>query len=362
MPDWSRVVNTTIHDYIREVEVNILRNRKLLALMKQKGRIRMNGSGDLMDWKVKYKRAPMQGHADSDTLTFSRRDRWKTANLDWRGYAGTDSMTKLERLKNKSTEAIIKVYSEIASNLMEDLDDQFGDEIYIDGNASGNEKRIHGIESFMGNGGAAAAGYIGSPSDSYAGLTTDLGNYGGAWSTVSSNVNWPTGTGDSHYDFWSPLIVDYTDTAWAASTKTWPNTCREALRYGLVKGRKNKSKKGNVDMVMLNDELYRQFEDKVESGERIVIQRNDKDGLYTLGFKDVINFEGAEITYEYGVPTAVGYGFALEQMELVSLQDTLFVPEGPDFDIASQSWRFSIDFFGNMRFNPRFFLKFMSIT
>jgi hypothetical protein len=356
--EWSRIVNTTIHEFIREVEPNILRNRKLLALLKSRGRITMNHAGDIMDWKVKYKRSPMIGYSDTDTLTFSRRDRWKTAQLDWRGYAATDSMTKLEKLKNKSTEAIVKIYSEIATSLMDDLDDQFGDEMYINGYGAGNGKRIHGIESFMADSGAVAAGFVAGPNATYAGLNTNLGSYGGTWSTVSGNVNWPSGTGDAHYDFWSPLIVSYTNTSWLAATKTWPNTCREALRYGLVKGRKNKSKKGNVDLVMLNDELYRYFEQQIETNERTVVQRNDKDGLYTLGFKDVINFEGAEISYEYGVPTATGYGWALEQMELCCLQPQLFVPEGPDFDIASQSWRFSIDFFGNLRFNPRYFVAF----
>jgi len=161
--DWSRIVNTTIHEYIREVEPAIMRNRKLLAMMKAKGRITFNHAGDLMDWKVKYKRAPMQGYADSDTLTFSRRDRWKTAQLEWRGYAATDSMTKLEKIKNKSTEAIVKVYSEIASNLMDDMDDHFGDELYIDGTLSGNSKRIHGIQSFTANSGVQTYGYVASP-------------------------------------------------------------------------------------------------------------------------------------------------------------------------------------------------------
>jgi hypothetical protein len=40
-------------------------------------------------------------------------------------------------------------------------------------------------------------------------------------------------------------------------------------------------------------------------------------------------------------------------MELRSMQGQLFVPEGPDYDVASKSWRFSIDFFGNLVFNPR---------
>jgi hypothetical protein len=39
--------------------------------------------------------------SESDTLTFSRINRWKTAQLGWRGYAATDSITKFEKLKNK---------------------------------------------------------------------------------------------------------------------------------------------------------------------------------------------------------------------------------------------------------------------
>jgi len=355
--DWSRIVNTTIHEYVREVEPNIMRNRKLLAMMKEKGRITFNHAGDLMDWKVKYKRAPMQGYADSDTLTFSRRDRWKTAQLEWRGYAATDSMTKLEKLKNKNTEAIVKVYSEIASNLMDDLDDQFGDELYIDGTQSANSKRIHGIKSFMANSGVQAAGFVASPSSTYAGLSTVLGNYGGTWSTGSGNVNWPTGTGDAHYDFWSPLIVSYTNASWSATTKTWPNTCKEALRFGIVKAKKNKSKKGMLDLVLANDELYRQFLNKLDDAERLMVKRGDKQSLYSLGFEDVVNFDGTEITYEYGVPTTQAYGWCMECLELCSLQPQMFVPEGPDFDISTQSYRFSIDFFGNLKFKSvRYFV------
>jgi hypothetical protein len=364
MPDWSRIVNTTIHKYIREEEVNILRNRKLLALMQSRGRITFNHSGDLLDWKVKYKRAPMQGHSDSDTLTFSRRDRWKTAQIDWRGYAATDSMTKAERLKNKNTEAIIKIYDQIATSLMEDMEDQFGDELYIDGNASGNSKRIHGIESFLSVSGAAAAGYIGVNNDTYAGLSTALGNYGGAWTLSGANSTWPSGTGDAHYDFWTPLVVDYTDNSWSASTKTWPNTCLEALRFGIIKGKKNKSKRGMLDVIMLNDELYRQFMDKLQTEEQINVTRgNSNKGLLALGFTDVTNFDGVDVTFEYGIPSTVGYGWSIDNVELCSLQGQLFVPEGPDFDIATQSWRFSIDFFGNLRFKSvRSFTKWDDIS
>jgi len=298
---------------------------------------------------VQYKRSPLIGYADSDTLTFSRRDRWKTAQLDWRGYAITDSMTKQERLKNKSVEAIVKLYDGIARNLMDDVEDQFCDEFYIDGNASGNSKRIHGIETLFSSATAQSGNFVGVPANVYAGLSTVLGNFGGLWNGSSSQGTWPIGTGDAHFDFWTPLIVDYTNTAWSAATKTWSNTAVEATRFGIVHSRKNKSKKGMLDFIMLNDELYRLFIQIQDVKERIMIDRGKKSsGLQTLGFDDVINFEGCDITYEYGVPANIGYGWNADQMELRSMQGQLFVPEGPDYDVASKSWRFSIDFFGNL--------------
>src|ERR1700694_1045194 len=105
-PDWSRVVNTTTKNYIKGETLNILRNRKLTAMLKARGRITFDWGGDTMVWRIRYRRAPMQGYADAEVLTFPRRDRWKTAELEWRGYASTDSMTKQERLKNKSVQAI----------------------------------------------------------------------------------------------------------------------------------------------------------------------------------------------------------------------------------------------------------------
>jgi hypothetical protein len=361
VPDWARIANTTIHEYIRDEEVNIIRNRKLLAMLKERGRITFNHSGDIMDWKVRYKRAPMQGYADTDTLTFSRRNRWQTAQLDWRGYSATDSMTKMERLKNKGQEAIIKIASQIVESLMEDLDDQFGDELYIDGSAAGNTKRVHGLETlFSSVASANTQSPIGLPANTYAGLVTTLGNYGGSWSQVSGVTTWPSGTGDAHYDFWSPLPVSYTSAnagtaGWAATTKTWPNTCREALRFGITYAKKNASRKSVLDMILLNADLWRQFLTNSDAEERIVV---DSSTLKKLGFRDVVNFDGCDVAQEYGIPAAVGYGLCIPQMELRSLQGQVFEADPIDFDIASQSNRFNVSFFGNLRINPRFQVKF----
>lgn len=359
MAEWARVVNTTTRDFIKGETVEVLRNRKLLAILNDRGRVTMNGSGTEMQWQVRYKQAPMQGFDDSDTITFSRVNRWKNAVLPWRSYIGADSMTKREKVINKGTEALISVFGTIAKNLMQDIEEQFGDQLYIDGNAAANTKLIHGIESFMGVSGTVSSSPVGNPSDTYAGLSTALGGYTGTWTGA-----WPTGTGDPHYDFFSPLIVDYTNALWTPSTDTWANTCIEALRFGIIKGKKNKSKRGQLDLILLNDELYRPFLSMLQTEERLnVSPQNGSSGLWKLGFTDITNFDGVDITYEYGVPSAVGYGWCMNLVELISLQGELFVPEGPDYDIASQSHRFSIDFHGNLKFEAiRNFIKWAAVT
>jgi hypothetical protein len=358
MDTWLRVANTTIAEYIRQEEVNILRSRKLLALLQSKGRITFGHSGTLMDWKVRYKRAPITGYADGDTLSFPRQERHKTAQLDWRGYSATDSFTKFERLQNRSTEAIVKVVSELATFLKDDIQDNFGEELYVDGNATGNTKRIHGLESFLSTSGAVSAAVpVELNNDTYAGLSTAPGNYGGSWTTSSGNSTWPLGSGDPHYDFWTPLVTNAANSNFNAATDNWRNNAVECLRFALVHTRsKNKSARGNVELVLFDNELYRVFLEVNDSRQQIRISRGEKVGMVALGFEDVINFDGVDVTSEYGIPVNVGYGIAPDAMELCSMQDQLFVPDS-DTEISTKANRFSIDFFGNLKCNPRNFFK-----
>lgn len=368
MPDWSRIVNTTISKYSRDREIDIFRNRKVLAMVKAKGNVEMNLSGRDLDWKIKYKRNEMQGIADTDTLTFARLDSFKTAVLPWRGYAATDAMTKEERLKNKSVEAIVDIWSDIGKSLLDDIEDNFGEEFYIDGNATGNDKRVHGVESFLGQGSASTIAPVIFPSDTYAGLSTALGNYGGTWDSTSGVSQWPRGTGDAHYDFYSPLLIEIDSAVstanggFASSTATWASRCLEATRFGLIHSMKNKSVTGMIDCVIEDGEWYRLFVEALAAKEHLNVNRGESvNTLYGLGFKDVTNFDGAEVTFEYGIGRDVGYGFNFDKVTLMSLQNQLFVVEGPEWDIASRSWRVSVDFHGNFKFEPRYFFK-MLIT
>jgi hypothetical protein len=371
--DWARIANTTIKNYIREREVNTLRNRKLTALLKKKGRYSFGWSGISMNWRVKAKRVKPVPSADGDILVFDRKDRHKTAELPWRGYAATDSMTKGEFLKNRNKEAIIRIYSTMAEDLMDDMEDQFSEEFYVNGYLPQNAKRMFGLDSFMayafwpntfpGNATLTTA-FNGSvqPTSVYGGLSCVPGYYGGTW--VSAPLpDWPHGRGDTIYDFWSPIIVDYTDGLFSGGTGsaalgTWEQNCVDAISFGFIKAKKSKSAKGQLDVVFMDDEMYRIYLKTLRTKERIMVERTANESpLIAMGFSDVVNQDGVDLTFEYGIPPDSAYGLNCDMMELRSQQAQVFVPEGPDFDIASRSWRISVDFYGNVVFNPKFQVK-----
>jgi hypothetical protein len=360
--EFNRVLQTTIRKYVKGAEDNTVRSRKLPSLLKSKGRMTFNHSGTMLDWGVKYKQRQIDGYADGDTLAFARSDNHKRAQVPWRGYTMTDMVTKKERLMNRGREQLIRIFEDMTSEMMKDFGDAFHSQFYVDGNAAGNNKRLMGFDTFAGFSGTVAASLVANPSDTYANLSTALGNYGGSWTGA-----WPTGVGPSEYDFWSPVLVDYTNSGWTASTKTWPNTCVEAMRYGILRAKRNDTLQGMLDTIFLGGEQYRQWLDLLDDKERVNVNTGKTKGLMALGWGDVQPFEGAEVTWEFGVPTDAagieqGYGFNIDEMELCSLQASLFEPEGPFYDEASLSHRFAIHMFGNMKFNPRYFAKWIKAT
>lgn len=359
MAEWAGVVASTITKYFRGEVDNTMRNRKWLAILNDRGLLSFNNSGIQVQWNPRYLQNTLLGFDDSDTLTFSRVNRHKNAILPWRGYAMTEQMTDREKEMNKGAEAIVKLFSNKAKWMMEDIRQQLGTELYVDGNASGNGQRWHGIESFMGISGTVSGSKAGNNSDSYAGLTTNLGTYGGTWTG-----NWPEGTGPTQYDFWSPLVVDYTNALWNQSTKTWAYTALDALRYGLMAGRRNDSMDKQVDLVLLDRNMYFQFVTLLSAEERLMVTpTNGSSGLYKLGFTDTQNFDGVDVTWEYGTPANVGYGLCMNEIELMSLKGELVTVQGPVFSEEAQAWRFWTVLYSNLKFESiRNFIKWQAIS
>lgn len=354
----ASLVNTTIRQYAKEQEVNVWRDYKAFAMLKSKGRVTFNHGGLSYTKRVRYRRNGLRGMLLGDTLTFPNIDRWKTANLDWRGYAMGESLTKMEQLQNKGKEAIVNIIESKAEVMMEDAKESLSEEIYVDGNAAANISRFHGVESFGSTSGVTRP-YVANPNDTYCDLTCALLSNGG-----SISGTWPLGgTYSPEADFWTPVIVDVTNTSWQAATKTWINVCPEAMSFGIMATQMSKAKTGQLDTIILNNLMYKQAKDRLHEKEGLWTQHNSSNSdLVKLGFKDVFIYDGVDVTTEYGVPSGCGYGFNWDMARLMSLQSQLFEVDTKDWDVAGRAWRWALDVYGNFLFNPRSFLFFKSVT
>jgi len=209
---------------------------------------------------------------------------------------------------------------------------------------------------------ANAADFVGYPNDTYAGLSTVLGNYGGE---NESNVVWPSGVADPEYDFWSPLLVNYTCTGFSGATDTFVAQGDEAMRYAIIHSQRNATMDGQITNIVLARGLYMDLLNLLDGKEQIQVVPGDPaaGSLRTLGFKNVVSFDGVDVSWEGAVPTNVGYGYNINNIQLLSMDDSLFRSEGPEYQIESQAFVAVVSTLSNLKFaSPRNFFKLLSLA
>lgn len=358
--EWSGVINTTAPRYLKGAIDATIRERLLLSLMKKRGRISTGNYGFNLNWDVEMDQPPVQAYGDGGVIDFSRHDLWQQLVIDVRGYVATDTMTGKEKLMNAGDVAIIKRYDRIMPNLMKSIRDRFGTELYVDGYATGNSQRLIGIESFCGTGTTAAGDRIAQPSDTYAGKSTAVGQFG-SWSNALSTYpnaaiasDWPDGQGTASYDYLSPKLLNWSSTNWGTSSTAWEDNCERVIAQAVIWTALTSGASGRVGLFLLSGRLFYGYRNKISAKQRIIIPHKDSDDL---GFPDALNQEGAAIHYEFGLDANTGYGFNLDEMELCSWGKELFNSAGPEYSIQTDSWLFKVGFFGNAKFNPKAFCK-----
>ena len=361
--DWARSIATTIVNHLREEEIASLRKYKFFAALEGAGQIRTNMSGRGFDWEIQYRNHNPSGNNGETPRNFARENLWKKLELEYRGAQVTDAIYKREMLENRSAQALVNVAGKMASRLLTSMEQYLAKEWVIDGYQPGNELRFHGVESFMGATQSIdiataatartknAADPFLYPNDTYAGLSTVLGAYGGSAPSVGS---WPNGDADPEFDFFSPVIVNATSSYFGAST--WKDNCVKAVREAIHQTRRNDTKEDQVDMVLLDRRLFIDFLNTLDAKERVIVTRQN--GLRSYGFTDVFELDGVEVSSENSVPANVGYGLATGNIELLCMENQLMVSEGPFYDELTQQFRYVVSTLGNLKFkSPRNFFK-----
>jgi len=371
--DWARSIGTTIINYLREEELTTFRKFKVFSALEASGNVVMNQGGRGLQWEVRYRNQPVTGNNGETPRVFARQNLWVNAELPYRGYQVTDSIYKKEMLENRGQQALINVAGNMATRLKESMEQHLAKEVWIDGGKAGNELRFHGIESMMAIDGtiniadgtkrtANADDMFGWPADVYANVNTGLGAIAGS----QLEGVWPNGVCDPEYDFYSPIVVNYTSKAFGSggtggATHDWANNCVVATREGIHQAKRNDTRESQIDMVILDRKMFIAYLNKLDSKERAIVTRTN--GLKSYGFNDVFEQDGVEISTEYAVPTGCGYGLSIQNMELRCMEGSLMTAEGPFYNEDLQSYRYVVSVLANLKFrSPRNFFKLQAIA
>jgi hypothetical protein len=374
--DWARTIGTTLVTHLKEEELTTFRKFKVFAALEANGKVAMNQGGRGFDWQVRFKNQPVTSNNGESPRVFARHNLWQRANLPYRGYTVTDMVTKREMLENRGAQALIDIAGKMASRLQESMEQHLSREVYIDGNLAGNENRWHGLETIFGYdgtvnvatgakrgsgvspGSGSAPDPFAFPSDEYAGLRTDLGYLAGSQLATGS---WPYVQVDPEYDYYSPIVCNYTSTYFGGATATWKAQCLEAIREAINHAKRNDTRENQIDMILLDRKLYIDFLARLDSRERAIVSKSN--GLRSYGFGDVVEIDGIEVSTEYGVPAGTGYGLSIGNMEMKCMEAQLMVPEGPYYNEELQAHRYAVSVLANLKMkSPRNFVKFAAIA
>lgn len=344
----ANIAATTIPQFMKGFTDATFRKYKILALIKALGRLSYNNSGTRIERVVKYRQNQLRQYEDGSGITFPRQARHKRAIHRWAAYMMPESISRTDQLMNRGMEALVDMFANKLDTLSKETGDQFNLQFYCDGNASGFENAIDGCETFFSVSGLATNGYVGTPNDTYGGISTALGASGGNWTQASSATTWPLNSGDPQYDYWSPLVALFDAATYDITTTSWAARAEEVTRFCLTHTERNSSADGKPNLVLFNPEMFRRLKNLVSGKERITVDRGSSTSLVSLGFKDTIEIDGAECTSEFGIPSNTGYGFNLAKTELKSMNADLWDFRGPTFHEDHDADLFFLAFNGQM--------------
>lgn len=356
---WEGAANVTREQYHPTVVELVMRARLINAFMRKKGRIKTNMSGDHLAWVFKYKQAQPYQYGDGNPIQFPRLNNYAQAALDWNSYIAPDSLTWQESLVNKGNAALVRLSTQKMKDLMESMRDFFNGEYYGDGSGA-NE--LDGLEAMFATGTTVAADIVAQPSDTYAAVSTAVGTGSSTWTSglaTSPNAaiatDWPHGDGSSDYDYWAPLVVNDSSTAWGTGSQDWADNCTEVIRFMVEIQRKRCGAKATPDLFIVNSKRCIELKDKLETRFRTLTPHKEAE---ELGFPGTPSYEGVAINTDFNCPENVAYLVPTNALSLNTTTKRLFDSYGPEWQTDRMAWIMLSAFMGNLRAtSPKYMAK-----
>lgn len=338
MTIWNGQLNATIKKYVKGKTDAYSRAMAAWGALEQNGRITTGHSGTNVVWNVAMKTNLAREYEDMQGREFRRHDLLKQATLPWAAYDSTFALSKQDLLMNRGQEQITNLLEANITSMTDGMRQRLAGAIYQDGvpTAAG----LHGFMSWFGAGATLSNGFF-NPSDTYAGLSTALGTYGGTAPTTT----WPVGKTEScEYDFWSPLILSATSTAWG-SAATWAANCLDILMSAHTMVQRNAENPGPKH-VFMSPTWYRDLLRQITVKEQVIVGNTQM--MAKLGYTSV-NFYGMEIVLDYYCPDANAFGINCDVLELMSMQNEVFSTDAKVTSEIDKTDRYGMDFIGQLK-------------
>jgi len=367
---FAAVVSAVRPKYMKGFEDMTIRRRLLLAMLRRRGRIEKNASGDQCVYQLKFSKPNSSQYADGSAVDYSNHNPFRRLKLDWRAHINTDTITMMQKAINTGDNQLINLYQDKINNIMSGLTEDFSGELYKDGHAAGRENAVHGLETYLGDDGNTVVGdIIAKPSDTVGidALSTVPGNEGGSWTSAlgtSPNAtlanDWPNGSGDREYDYNSPKLLNWSSNAWGTSAVTWEANCWRVISQALTW--LHITSGVNAGLCILPSHLYQGYKNHHETLRRINIPHQE---AQDLGFGNTLNQDGCAIQMDFDVPVNTGYVLNVEDLTLTSLMNNLFwsldsMTDGSSamgivkgIDMRTLSNLMAAGFFGNLKAKAR---------
>lgn len=289
----------------------------LFAMLKDKGMVDYDGSGKFLQRTQRNKQHSLEGYADYEVMDFTRQDLFENAKLPWRALNMTGAISEKEAAENDGEEARVKYFANKLEIMKEDAEDQIGAVFYLDGNLTANNKKPHGIMSFMnytqGSQNTTDA-FATVPTDSYAELSTALGNYGGTGTNSGKTFK----ATDPEWNGFTPIIVNAIFDP-GSDARTWATHAPELIGRAELHANHSGKERDAVDLFTMTRTNMLDLRESQRSKERLVVNRGEKNTrLIALGFRGVINVDGVDCVIDSDVPAtdpagqtvhAVGWNF-----------------------------------------------------
>lgn len=358
----ARKMQTTLPMILPEVQDNCTRRYAMLALLMSRGLVKFNDYGLGINWKTKYRNHRLQGSSGENPRNYSQLNQYQTAYLDWRGYEVTDVISRKEIKQNKGPAALVRVFDEFEQNLRKSIENEMGPQFYNDGYDEAHPDYWHGLMSLFRQAGETLgpsnvararndADKVIAPAGTYGQLSCALGAFSG--SQHDPTVNWPEGTADTQYDFWSPLMLQWDKSGFTGTADG--EKFKNALRFGLTHAQRNNDGKGAITQCFTDRTNMIGLKEFYETKQTIEVTAGTE--LYSLGFKDVMVFDGVEIMAENAMPKGFGIAVNIENVELRCLDGQLFEMDGPEYDMDLKVFKAAVETQSNLLFrSPRNFL------